>query len=170
MPPPVGPLLGVIATQWPPDPTYGPGTATEGSPAWPLVPAADHFGHWVADTPSGGPSAGRALRDREESRAREPRGDDDEAGNHHASRQEECQVHQLGKMLSRRVALMNHCDHAIAATKRPAPVTIPVKIAKPNRRSHRSSSCYDDGPMPSDKIVVRGAREHNLRNVDVEMP
>src|SRR3972149_1761564 len=26
------------------------------------------------------------------------------------------------------------------------------------------------GPMPSDRIVVRGAREHNRKNIDVEMP
>jgi excinuclease ABC subunit A len=39
--------------------------------------------------------------------------------------------------------------------------------AKSNGRSYRSAIIQ---PMPSDRIVVRGAREHNLQNLDVEMP
>src|SRR5207249_4714688 len=38
---------------------------------------------------------------------------------------------------------------------------------KPNRRSYRSDTIVS---MPSDKITVVGAREHNLKNLNVEMP
>src|SRR5881392_2863174 len=40
-------------------------------------------------------------------------------------------------------------------------------MRKPNRRSYRSDTIVS---MPSDKITVRGAREHNLKNLNVEMP
>src|SRR5437764_6228551 len=40
-------------------------------------------------------------------------------------------------------------------------------MRKPNRRSYRSDTIVS---MPSDKITVRGAREHNLKSLNVEMP
>src|SRR5437764_844849 len=40
-------------------------------------------------------------------------------------------------------------------------------MRKPNRRSYRSDTIVS---MPSDKITVRGAREHNLKSLNVEIP